>query len=205
MNSFREIERQFVILNTPKYVVLTGTQKDANSLLCYGYVDRTAGVTYQTVAAAMYVDGDYSVVDTAQVISMKIRADSVPKEEIIPIHNKALFKQYAHIVDNIDEFYYTEPEVEKCRAITELDQFRHADFPDDIQVMFVKDGVRPEGIWVRTTKFVGGDNGTFVFEGNMLNAPHADFGVTYGDTVVFGTGIVDEQGTRMCIALLQKK
>ena len=28
---------------------------------------------------------------------------------------------------------------------------------------------------------------------------------SYGDTVVFGTGIVDEQGTRMCIALLQKK
>ena len=54
MNSFREVERQFVILNTPKYVVLTGTQKDANSLLCYGYVDHTAGVTYQTVAAAMY-------------------------------------------------------------------------------------------------------------------------------------------------------
>ena len=34
MKSFREVERQFVILNTPKYVVLTGTTKDANSLLC---------------------------------------------------------------------------------------------------------------------------------------------------------------------------
>jgi len=204
MKSFREVERQFVIINTPKYVVLTGTTKDANSLLCYGYVDRSAGLTYQTVAAAMYVDGDYSVVDTAQIISMKIRADSVAKEDIIPISNKALFKQYAHIVDNIDEFYYTDPEVEKCRAIIEFDQFRHADFPDDIQVMFFKEGVRPEGIWVRTTKLIGCDNGTFVLEGKMLNAPHADFGVTYGDTVVFGTGIVDEQGTRMCIALLQK-
>ena len=205
MKSFREVERQFVIINTPKYVVLTGTTKDANSLLCYGYVDRSAGLTYQTVAAAMYVDGDYSVVDTAQIISMKIRADSVAKEDIIPISNKALFKQYAHIVDNIDEFYYTDPEVEKCRAIIEFDQFRHADFPDDIQVMFFKDGVQPEGIWVRTTKLIGCDNGTFVLEGKMLNAPHADFGVTYGDTVIFGTGIVDEQGTRMCIALLQKK
>lgn len=204
MKSFREVERQFVIINTPKYVVLTGTSKDANSLLCYGYVDRSAGLTYETVAAATYVDGDYSVVDTAQIISMKIRADSVAKEDIIPISNKALFKQYARIVDNIDEFYYTEPEVEKCRAIKEFDQFRHADFPDDIQVMFFKEGVRPEGIWVRTTKLIGCDNGTFVLEGKMLNAPHADFGVTYGDTVVFGTGIVDEQGTRMCIALLQK-
>lgn len=184
MKSFREVERQFVILNTPKYVVLTGTQKDANSLLCYGYVDRTAGVTYQTVAAAWYVDGDYSIVDTAKVVSMKIRADSVSKEDIIPIQNKALYKQYAHIVENIDEFYYTEPDVEKCRAIKELDQFRHADYPDDLQVLFIKEGVRPEGIWVRTTKFVGSDSGTYLVEGTMLNTPHADFGVMSGDTIL---------------------
>lgn len=205
MNSFREIERQFVILNTPKYVVLTGTQKDANSLLCYGYVDRTAGVTYQTVAAAMYVDGDYSVVDTAQFISMKIRADSIPKEEIIPIHNKALFRQYAHIVENIDEFYYTDLEVEKCREIQELDQFRHADFPDDLQVAFIKEGFRPEGIWVRTTKLHGSEGSTFLLEGTILNTPYADFGVSAGDTIMVGSGIVNEQGTRVCFALLQKK
>lgn len=205
MKSFREVERQFVILNTPKYVVLTGTTKDANSLLCYGYVDRTAGVTYQTVAAAMYVDGDYSIVDTAQFISMKIRANSISKEEIIPIRNKALFKQYSHIAENIDEFYYTDPDVERCREIRELDQFRHADFPDDLQVMFIKDGVRPEGIWVRTTKVYGDDGSTYLLEGTMLNTPHADFGVTAGDTIMIGTGIVDEQGTRVCFALLQKK
>ena len=204
MNSFREVERQFVILNTPKYVVLTGTQKDANSLLCYGYVDHTAGVTYQTVAAAMYVDGDYSIVDTAKFISMKIRADSIPKEEIIPIQNKALFKQYAHIVENIDEFYYTNPEVEKCREIRELDQFRHADFPDDLQVAFIKEGIRPEGIWVRTTKLHGSEGSTFLLEGTMLNTPYADFGVSAGDSITIGSGIVDKQSTRVCFALLQK-
>lgn len=205
MKSFREVERQFAILNTPKYVALTGTNKDANSLLCYGYVDRTAGVTYQTVAAAMYVDGDYSVVDTAQIISMKIRADSVDKEDIIPISNKALFKQYAHIIDNIDECYYTDPDVEKCRAITELDQFRHADFPDDLQVAFSKEGVRTEGIWVRTTKLLGSEGSTYLLEGTMLNTPHADFGVTAGDTIMIGSGIVDAQGTRVCFALLQQQ
>lgn len=205
MKSFREVERQFVILNTPKYVVLTGTTKDANSLLCYGYVDHTAGLTYQTVAATMYVDGDYSVVDTAQFISMKIRADSVAKEDIIPIRNKALFRQYAHIVDNIDEFYYTDSEVEKCRSIQEIDQFRHVDYPDDLQVLFIKEGIRPEGIWVRTTKFKGSDSGTFLVEGTMLNTPHADFGVKAGDTILVGSGLVDAQGTRVCFALLQNK
>lgn len=184
MKSFREVERQFVILNTPENVILSGAKNEANSLLCYGYVDRTAGLTFQSVATALYVDGDYSVVDTALAVSLKIRAGSVDKDKIIPINNKALFKQYAYIVDNIDEFYYTDPEVEKCRAIKEFDQFRHADYPDDIQVMFFKEGVRPEGIWVRTSKLIGCDNGTFVLEGKMLNAPHADYGVTYGDTII---------------------
>lgn len=202
MKSFREVERQFVIMNTPKYVALTGTTKEANSLLCYGYIDPTAGLTYQTVAATMYVDGDYSVVDTAKVISMKIRADSVSSEDIIPIQNKALFRQYSYIVENIDEFYYTDPELEQCRAIKELDQFRHPEFPDDIQVMFVKDGYRPEGIWVRPIKIHGEDNGTFVLEGRMLNTPNANFGLSAGDTVVFATGIVDNAGTRLCFALL---
>ena len=101
MKSFREVERQFVIMNTPKYVVLTGTTKEANSLLCYGYIDATAGLTYQTVAATMYIDGDFSIVDTAKVISMKIRADSVSCEDIIPVRNKALFRQYSYIL-----FYY---------------------------------------------------------------------------------------------------
>lgn len=205
MKSFREVERQFVILNTPKYVVLTGSKSDANSLLCYGYVDHVAGLTYQTVAATMYVDGDYSVVDTAQFISMKIRADSIVKEDIIPIRNKALFRQYAHIVENINEFYYTDSEIEKSRGVEELDQFRHSEFPDDVQVMFIKEGVRPEGIWVRTTKLHGSESGTYLLEGVMLNTPHADFGVKSGDTVLFATGVVDTQGTRLCFALLQKK
>ena len=204
MQSFREVERQFVILNTTKYVVLTGTTKDANSLLCYGYVDHTAGLTYQTVAATMFVDGDYSVVDTTQFISIKIRAESVAKEDIIPISNKALFRQYAHIVDEIDEFYYTDPDVETCRSIREIDQFRHADYPDDLQVLFIKEGARPEGIWVRTSKFKGSDAGTFLVEGTMLNTPHADFGVRSGDTILVGSALVDTQGTRVCFALLQK-
>lgn len=204
MKSFREVERQFVILNTPKYVVLTGTTKGANSLLCYGYVDHIAGLTYQTVAAAMYVDGDYSIVDTAQFISMKIRAESISKEDIIPIRNKALFRQYAYIVDNINKFYYTDPDVEICRSIQEIDQFRHADCPDDLQVLFIKEGFRPEAIWVRTSKFKGSDAGTFLVEGTMLNTPHADFGVKSGDTILVGSAIVDTQGTRVCFALLQK-
>jgi len=140
--------------------------------------DNLAGLTYETVAATLLLDWDYSILGTVQCVSLKIRANSVSKEEIISIKNKALFKRYSHIVDNINEFYYKNPEREECREVRELDQFRHAEFPDDIQVLFVKEGVRPEGIWVRTTKLIGNENGTVLLEGRMLNNPHADLGVT---------------------------
>ena len=205
MFSFRDAERQFVIINDSKYVKLTGCASNANSILCYGYVDNAAGLTYQTVAATLYVDGDYSILDTIQCISLKIRANSVSVEDIVPIQNKALFKQYSDIVDNINEFYYTDQEREKCREVKELDQFRHAEFPDDVQVLFIKDGVRPEGIWVRTTKLHGSENGAVLLEGRMLNTPHADFGVKINDTVLFATGVVDEKGSRVCFALLKNK
>ena len=205
MITFREVERQFVIINNPKFVQLTGCTKEANSILCYGYVDNSAGLTYETVAATLLLDGDYSILDTVKCISLKIRANSVSKEEVIPIQNKALFKQYSYIVDNVNEFYYKDPEREECREVRELDQFRHAEFPDDVQVLFVKEGVRPEGIWVRTTKLIEREEGTVLLEGRMLNSPHADFGVTINDTVLFASGIVDETETRVCIALLQNK
>lgn len=204
MLTFREVERQFVIINNPKFVQLTGCSKEANSILCYGYVDNSAGLTYETVAATLLFDGDYSILDTVQCVSLKIRASSVSKEEVLPIKNKALFKQYSHIIDNINEFYYRNSEREECREVRELDQFRHAEFPDDVQVLFIKEGVRPEGIWVRTTKLIGSENGTILLEGKMLNTPNADFGLRLNDTVLFASGVVDEAGTRVCVALLQK-
>ena len=50
---------------------------EANALLCMGYVDHTAGLTYEALALANYCDGDYSVVWEAKDISLKIRSGSV--------------------------------------------------------------------------------------------------------------------------------
>lgn len=200
MAFFRDVEKQFVIINDPKYVLFIGKESMANSILCYGYVDHQAGLTYQTLASTIYEDGDFAVLDDAPIVSLKIRADSVSNAEIIPVYNKAIAKKYADIVETFN-IYYQDKEVVISRTVRELDQFRHRDFPDDIQVLFVKEGLRPEGIWVRTQKLHKYENGVALFEGNMLNEPHADFGVHAGNTVLFATGIVDQQGTRICAAV----
>lgn len=204
MVSFREVEKQFVIINDPKYVMLTGKKSEANSILCYGYVDHQAGLTYQMLASTLYEDGDYTIVDDAELISMKIRADSVRGMEIIPVHNKALNRKYADTIE-ITKIYYENEEVIKCREVRELDQFRHPEFPDDIQVLFIKEGLRPEGIWVRPTKLHGIDNGTVLLEGYMLNTPNGDFGVAGNQPILVGSGIVDEAGTRICFAVLNNQ
>ncbi|MDO4757546.1 MAG: hypothetical protein Q4A54_14460, partial [Parabacteroides sp.] len=151
MAFFRDVEKQFVIINDSKYVMFIGKESAANSILCYGYVDHQAGLTYQALASTIYEDGDFVVVDNAEAVSMKIRADSVASVEIIPVYNKALTRKYANMLETIN-IYYEDEEVVASRSAEEIDQFRHQDFPDDVQVHFIKEGLRPEGIWVRTER-----------------------------------------------------
>lgn len=201
MAFFRDVEKQFVIINDPKYVMFLGKESIANSILCYGYVDHQAGLTYQTLASTLYEDGDFVVVDNAEVVSLKIRADSVASVEIIPVYNKALTRKYENMLEIIN-IYYEDEEVVASRSAEEIDQFRHQNFPDDVQVLFIKEGLRPEGIWVRNQKLLKKENGVLLFEGVLLNEPHADFGIHAGNKVLFATGIVDDKGTRICAAIL---
>lgn len=59
--TFRDIEKKFVIINDPKFVMLMGKESNANSILCYVYVDYQAGLTYQALASTIYRDGDFAI------------------------------------------------------------------------------------------------------------------------------------------------
>ena len=67
--------------------------------------DHVSGLIYDTVVAATYVDRDFSVVDTVEYVSGKLRACAVVEDEIIPVDNKALISQYAHVTENINKYF----------------------------------------------------------------------------------------------------
>ena len=61
--NFRDIEHHLIIVVDPRNAAfLSENTPGANSLLCYGHIDKTAGLTYEVLAAAEYIEGDYSVI-----------------------------------------------------------------------------------------------------------------------------------------------
>lgn len=76
--------------------------------------------------------------------------------------------------------YDASEDVEESRGFEFLDEFRHELYIDDVMVMTVKDGLQPEGCWVRIAGL-----GDKCIIGTLLNEPEQDFCYHEGDTVAF--------------------
>lgn len=193
--NFREVEKKLCIYVDELSVKLLSPDVEANALLCMGYVDHTAGLTYEALALANYCDGDYSVVWESKEVGLKIRAEATTNKIIMPIENKVLLNKFQHRIENL-ELYYKDEDAVNCRAIKELDRFRHPDFPDDLAVIIVKEGLKPETIWVRANHLTTYNNEIISFKGQLLNEPYSDFGIHINQEIDC-ISFVDDSGERI--------
>lgn len=74
MNSFRDFEKSLCILRDRACInILDPNQSSgANGILCYGYVDHAAGLTFEGLALVSCVDDDYTIVLDNDEIGMKM-------------------------------------------------------------------------------------------------------------------------------------
>ena len=77
MNSFRDFEKSLCILWDRACINILDPDQvsGANGILCYGYVDHAAGLTFEGLALVSCVDDDYTIVLDNDENGMKIRAD----------------------------------------------------------------------------------------------------------------------------------
>lgn len=193
--NFRDVEKKLCVIVDEQTAKLLAPEVEANALLCMGYVDHTAGLTYEALALANFLDGDYSVVWEAKDISLKIRAGSVADKIIMPIENKVLLNKFQFRIDMLEHYYSNADNIE-CRSIKELDEFRHPEFPDDLAMILAKAGNKPERIWVRTISFNGSNEQIMSVKVQLLNEPYEDFGVHIHD-VIDAISFLDENGDRV--------
>ena len=193
--NFRDVEKKLCIIVDEQTAKLLSPDVEANALLCMGYVDHMAGLTYEALALANYCDGDYSVVWEAKEICLKIRAGSVANKIIMPIENKVLLNKFQSRIE-ILENYYTDADVLECRAIEELDKFRHPEFPDDLAMFLAKKGNKMETIWVRALSFIGTNEHMIAIKVQLLNEPYSDFGVHIHDEMD-AFSFIDDNGERV--------
>lgn len=153
----------------------------ANYILTYGYIDRTAGLTLEVLAAAFKSNKGFAFEDGNTVISSKIRIRSITKDECFYFNDEdgSLYERYADKI-NMLEHYSAGEEVKKTRSMGFLDGSRNPDFPDDVLVYLLKDGNEPEGCWVR----IEGISEHQII-GTLLNEPYQNFDYHEGDIITF--------------------
>ena len=74
--NFREVEHNLCIAidSTMSTLLSAGEDYGANAVICYGYVDNQAGLTFEVLCLASYIDGDYTIVNENKTVSMKVRS-----------------------------------------------------------------------------------------------------------------------------------
>ena len=178
-------------------------ENEVNAMLLFPYLDYTQGLSFLMVANGL-IEGNTVTFyerpnfDTFQII----RKGTLNDKEVfylkdLLINNDFDLEYYVNYAIDRTESYRGDAEVETLRAFSEIDSCRNEDFPDDFLAYFFKEGLNPEGMWVRGKEL---KRDHIVTE--LLNQPNQDFGINAGDTVKI---IVyeDESGEISCIADLR--
>ena len=94
----------------------------ANCVLCYGYIDREAGLTLEILAAGLREDHSFKFADTAPDIKAMVRIGEVSEEEfyIIDDPDGSLNERYAQKLDMLRNYEVSE-EIVESRELTEED------------------------------------------------------------------------------------
>lgn len=180
--SFRELTNGTVmILNDRNLPIAKQTfkhQPNDNAIYAYGYIDHTAGITFEVLCVGNYDGNTMEFRSGDSKTSLKLRYDSVDGE-ILPLRDNFM-PQLQDKVDMIRSGYKVNEAVQKGRNSTIFDDFRHPQFPDDVVLLFYKEGVNPEMIWCRIESEIEGRPAAA-----LLNEPNADFGVHRGSLITF--------------------
>lgn len=182
--NFRDLHHNYVLIKdvTDRFTLYNlefQCVEGDNSLLTYGYIDHTAGLTFEVLCFAKKDEnGLIQLRPGKESISFKIRYDGV-LGDIEIIQPELVASEYQRKVDTINEGYEVNTELEQIRNHTLIDNDRSKQFPDDVCAILFKEGVQTEQIWVRTETIIDGK-----IAGCLINKPYSDaFGLDIGDMV----------------------
>lgn len=171
-------------------------EKTAEGVLTWGYYDREAGLTLEVLGCARMHNEFWQFADSNDLVRSFIRIDAVAEEDfgIFMDEEGKLGKRYAKKLE-ILKAYDPSEEIEKSRQMSFLDDARHPQYIDDVQVFLHKDGLEPEGCWARII-----DVTESKLWAKLLNEPDQDFGIHEGEDFTFYVRKDEETGRITCHA-----
>lgn len=160
--------------------------EDINSILAIPYIDHAAGMSFHVLTTAILDNDTVNIIKREDFQAMiNSRKDKVNNSEFEYLENLKVNEDFDmnHYKMSIEiaNSYYVNEDIENLRFVEILDDSRNEDFPDDVKVIFYKEGLKLEQMWVRYEKVIE----VPIIEGTLLNTPFQDFGVNEGDKVRF--------------------
>ena len=149
----------------------------------------------EILCCVQYTDSDhYLLSNPSKDVRTVIQIGAVADEEYLCVGDLEDYvkEEYEEIIDMVHSYDVSE-EVEESRSFKFLDEFRNELYPDDVLVLTVKEGLTPEGCWVRIT-----DLYEECILGTLLNEPNQDFGFHEGDSIAFF--LYENEGNRCLIS-----
>lgn len=133
------------------------------------------------LAAAQKTSDGFRFAETNDSIRSFIRIGAVEEDECLdfPDEEEKLAKRYADKIELL-HYYDASEDVEKTRGMAFLDDCRDKYCVDDVLVCIIRDGLNPEGCWVRINGL-----GDQCIMGTLLNEPDQDFGYHAGEQIAF--------------------
>lgn len=173
-------------------------EKTAEGVLTYGYYDRHAGVTLEVLSCAKKGENGWRFADPQGLVRSFIRIEAVQDDDFTVLSNpdEKLYRKFAHKLEVL-KGYEAEEAVEKSRMFDFLDDARHPEYIDDVQVFLEKKGLKPELCWARIT-----DLGDHCIWAKLLNEPYQDFGLHEGEDFTFFVRQDEKTGKVTCHAQL---
>lgn len=197
--NFRNLYHQFVyIKGTPDFLKSLSNSieinKDDDGIIAYGYIDDQAGFSFRVLCSANIKNNILSTGKYNEKIGIIIRKGQFNEFEFMDLDycefDTSKFDKY---IDVINENYRTQSEqTEEMRNFAFLDEVRNNDYPDDIQIILVKEGLKPEQVWAKCWAYT--EDELFA---KLLNEPHQDFGVHNGSIIGFAP--VESEDGILCV------
>ena len=186
---FRELYHQlimFAISDQDREVLKAFTGwETADCLLAYEYCDHMVGLTFEVLELGKKTSDGYEYYGGKDDVTVKYRFGAISDYDFCYVDKEQTIRsRHAHKIEVIHSTYAVEKKVEESRGLTILDEFRYKNCPDDVRVVFLKNGLKPEACWVTITDMEDERH----FKGKLLNEPYADFGVHMDDIISFGLG-----------------
>lgn len=140
---------------------------DYPDIVAYGYIDRTAGMSFHALCDARFESGVIETLDSYKDALLTIRSGGMDENLCAQLVDSTL-SDYAERITMVEENYDQGEEIKETRKLRFLDPLRNPQYPDDIQAVLVTEN-EIEGyelVWVKLRRIEDGN----VFA-KLLNEP----------------------------------